>query len=73
MVEQNSSKNVINMQQLNLLNLFLKIINNSWAKHKAKGNHYTGRAMSVVLYVIKLMFIHIKFSFDFLGLDHVDF
>jgi hypothetical protein len=29
--------------------------------------------MSVVLYVIKVMLIYINFSFDFLGLDNVDF
>ena len=29
--------------------------------------------MSVVLYVIKIMLIYITFSFDFLGLDNVDF
>jgi hypothetical protein len=30
-------------------------------------------AVSMVLYVIKIMFIYINFSFDFLGLDNVYF
>jgi C1A family cysteine protease len=43
---------------------FKKLIKNSWGKDKGKGGFICDK---------KIMFIYMNFSFDFLGLDNVDF
>ena len=52
-------------------NQHLDCIKNSLIIHEEKTKEIT--TVSVVLYVIKIMFIYINFSFDFLGLDNVDY